>query len=103
MEFLPFVAFLAFGLVSALAQQSFFNRVAQTSGEVSTDENLVDEILDKPTHLIGAVGRETPRRLEALLRHWDDPVIERRRRIATLSIGASGLSFLVWIVVIRVT
>lgn len=95
MNWTPYLVFIVAGLVSAVAQKVYFDRLSAV-GQVSTDSAFVDRVTDRPGRVVTETAMESGRRWKALLRRQSDPWLEASRLIACLAVAASFAAF-AWI------
>ena len=87
-------AFIAFGILSTIAQDRFFKTLeGRQPGAAMVDSQIAAQILSRPTRLPSIAFRVTRLRLSALAHSWPYPDVERRRRWALLAIAASVTTF----------
>lgn len=93
-----YLILLLFGVIAAQAQKRFFDSVAASDRSVLSDDDLATEVLDNPLGVVGAAGREVPRRLQALVRRQPSRALETKRRVALAAIAMMLVAF-IWVAV----
>ena len=94
---LPYVLFLASGILATAAQRRYFRELARRELGVESDASIIQEIQRHPLSLANVVASETLRRLRALLSHQTTTRVETLRIMAILSIALS-LGCFIWAV-----
>jgi hypothetical protein len=98
----PWITFFVTAVISTWAQRAFLiAALREASPSVRSDDDILGDIVERPSGLFGIIARETPPRLRALVTPHPTPVVERRRRIAVVWIALSLASF-VWVAVSKV-
>ena len=96
-------AFIVGAVFSTIAQARFFNALEHYQpGIAAPDDEVMEQLADRPSSFGWIMVRATRRRLSALARRWPDPDIERARRWALVSI-AVALALFGWSVISAVT
>jgi hypothetical protein len=86
MSTIPTLIFLISGLVMVYCQRAYYARLESFVGPLRPGLEWAEEIRQKPSRLIPVVAAQTRARLAALATRQQSPQLERRRRIALLSI-----------------
>ena len=93
------VALIVLGIASAVSSNKFYGRLAETTGSVSTNEEVLETFLRDPRGMPRANAKETTRRLKALIGRQPDPSVERLRRIALTFTVADVIAFVAFAVI----
>lgn len=93
-----YVAFIGCGIVMAVAESRFFRALERREpGVAAPDDEVLDQIGNRPSQFGSIMFRATRLRLSALARSWPYPEVERLRRWALAWIAVS-LGLFGWIV-----
>ena len=92
--------FIVSVIVSAYAQRSYFEELANRRGSVRHDADVTLEMLAHPQRIVLLAWAESSRRIRKLVARQADPSLERKRLIAVASVTVMVACF-VWLAVGR--
>jgi hypothetical protein len=100
---IAFVCFVVGGVAAGIAQRRYYEALARSSDQVSSNAEVLDAYLGNLIRIPATSFRESVRRLRALRTRQPDRVLERMRWQALCAIAFSILAFLwiIWIMVVR--